>query len=437
MDDDKTTPEPTTPEDKQTAPLVALFNTMLDKRESSLLQSIEKQVASLGERKPPPEVREVLDDNGQPKAKPVERGNGGLISRNQPTDPLYRRMPEEVREYRNADTDYWMAQWIRGDSAKDPAVKALAAAKLDDVFGRADTLEGAAGADGAISDGTGGALLPRPLEAVVLIARDRVSKMRRFAMPVQMTRQTHTVPTIGAFTAYATAEAATATQGEGTIAEVQLTANKWQVKAIASREILEDTPYNLVSIYSQKAGSALGAFEEAQFWRTGNGTAPNASAFAAGTAYAETTSGALGFVDVSTMYYNVGQQYRGAGAWFADSDVLGMLHRVVDAVNGRPFYQGLMDGPRALTDDPDAVGTLLGKPVYEVDTTAGTIHFGDVSALYAVGSRAGIRSRTSEHALFTSDKVVWLWDERADGINVDTVAVQTATGITSATAAAS
>jgi hypothetical protein len=30
--------------------------------------------------------------------------------------------------------------------------------------------------------------------------------------------------------------------------------------------------------------------------------------------------------------------------------------------------------------------------------------------------------------------VIWLWEERVDGVNIDTVAAQTVSGITSATA---
>ena len=131
------------------------------------------------------------------------------------------------------------------------------------------------------------------------------------------------------------------------------------------------------------------------------------------------------------MYHTLPQVYRAGAAWFAESSVLQAMSGVRDG-NGRPFYQGLGDAPRAITDDAGAQGTLLGKPVYEVDATAGTIHFADLGALYIVGTRKGITLRVSEHVGFTAGQIHWIWEQRFDGNNVDTSAGQTCTGITAA-----
>jgi HK97 family phage major capsid protein len=213
---------------------------------------------------------------------------------------------------------------------------------------------------------------------------------------------------------------------------VQLTARKAAARGILTLEMLEDADANVVSFMTTRAGMSLGALQEAQYWRTGTGTAPNISAFAAGTTYTPaTTATALDFTSVIDAYYTCPQVYRANAAWYSEASVLQLLMLVRDG-NGRAFYQGLTERPAPITDDPNAVGTILGKPVYEVDATAGTIHFGDMNALYLIGTRQGIMARMSEHVGFATGTVQFIWEQRYDGINVDTSACQTITGITSA-----
>jgi HK97 family phage major capsid protein len=356
---------------------------------------------------------------------------------------IYREHGDELRQWRKPEIDHWAAEWIRGDFYKNHAQKALAVEKLDGLCPqfRADTLEGVAGADGAISTGTGGALIPRPLEQAVMIARDRVAKMRRFANSFTMTRQTHTLPTAGAMTAAMAGEATTAAQGEGTFAEVQFTAKKGQVKAVASLEMLEDAAVQLVSIYTQRAGGALGVLEDNQFFADGDGAGNNISSKLDGTAYAETTATFLGYLDVVGIYYSVPQVYRDNGIWLASPNVLQFMTNLADdsggAGLGRPFYVGLTDQLGAITDDRGQQGTILRRPVFEVPFGDGFIGFGDVRAAYTIGTRQGITVSSSEHFLFDTQRVMWLFTQRFDGNDVDAVAFQKAAGITSATTARS
>jgi HK97 family phage major capsid protein len=366
-------------------------------------------------------VPEIQNRNGEPVIR--------LVS---PTEHLYDRMTPEERKWRDPESDHHMAEELRALATGDRARLFAAHSALAAKFGRTNTLEGTPGASGALATGTGGSLISRPLEAVVLIARDKVSKMPRFASSFTMTKQTHTVPTAGSMTTYQTSEGGTTTQGEPEYSAVQLSAVKTGARGVVSLEQLEDSDVNVVTVMTTRAGMAIGAAQEAQYWRTGDGTAPNISAFAAGTTYTPSaTATALDFTSVSDAYYTLPQVYRENSAWYAASNVLGLMNIVRDG-NGRAFYQGLGDGPRPLTDDSTAVGTLMGRPVYEVDATAGTIHFGDLSQLYIIGSRAGITARMSEHAQFAAGLVEFIWEQRYDGNNVDTSACQTITGITSA-----
>lgn len=382
------------------------------------------------------EIAEVLGGLDIPDRSQVpdlgpNRKETASVRCSSPTEPIYRRMSAEEREWRNPDSDHWNAEWLRGHALGDHGRMLHAQAKLEGLFGRADLTEGAAGAAGALSTGTGGPLIPRPLEAVVMIARDRVAKMRRFATIYQMTRQQHTIPTAGAMTAAMAAEGTTAAQGEPTIASVALVAQKGQAKAIATKELLDDAAVNLINVFATRGGGALGVLEDNQFFRLGDGTAPNITKIT-GTTYNEVSSGELKYTDVLGMYFGVGQQYRDAAVWFVAANVLQLMSNVRDG-QGRPIYQGLTDTPGPITDDPTAVGTVMRKRVYEVPFSNGEIWFGDPMAVYAIGQRQGIEVEVSPHVLFETDRIMWKITQRFAGNNVDTVAARYATGITSAT----
>lgn len=356
----------------------------------------------------------------------------GTIPQSNPTEPIYRHMSEELREWRNPDSDHYMAEWLKGVYHKDHGRRLEAEAKLDGMFGRADLHEGTVGASGALATGTGGSLAPRPLESVVLISRDRVAKMRRFSSLMTMTAQTHTIPTAAAMTAGMVAEGSTQGEGNPTVASVQISAMKGQVKAIVSEELLADAAANLVSALATRAGGALGVLEDNQTFRLGSGTAPNTVKID-GNAFTETTSGILPYSDVLSMYYSVPQEYRDQAIWMVAANVLQLMSNVRDG-QGRPFYQGLTDVPGALTDDSGQVGAILRRPVFEVPFSDGDIWFGDPKAAYVLGTRQGITVKASEHVNFTSDEIMWKWTQRFGGINVDhTAAAEYAKGITSAT----
>jgi HK97 family phage major capsid protein len=345
-------------------------------------------------------------------------------------------MPEEMREWRNPDSDHYMAEWIRGLTRRDYGRMALAEEKLDGMFGRATLTEGVVVAAGAESTGTAGPYIPRPLEAVVSIARDRVAKGRRFATIIQMTRQNHQIPTAGAMTAYMVAESTSGTQGEGSAGSVDLIAKTGVVKAIVTKEVLDDSAVNVINLFAVRGGGALGVLEDNQIFKDGTtGALPTGNDIQrlSGTTFSEATSTILGFSDVVGMYFGVPQEYRDNAVWLASSNVLQLMSAEMDAANGRPLYAGLVDAPRPMTDDRTALGTLMGRPVYQVPLTAGDIWFGDMAAQYALGVRQGIMVEVSEHVRFAEREVMFLISQRFAGANIDSSASQYAAGITSTT----
>lgn len=351
-----------------------------------------------------------------------------------PTERLYRSMPEEVRRIRNPDSDHWMAEFVRGVITNNVPQHREADAKLNEMFGRADTLEGAADAAGGFAGGTGGVLLPRPLENLVAIARDRVAKMARYATTYMMTAQEHNIPTGNAVTCHMVGEATSPlTQGEPTYAQVPLIARRAAAKVILGNDFLEDAAINIVNFITMRGGAALGAKEDAQFFKEGSTgvAAPNVVRLG-GTAYAEISTGEFKYADAVSMYSSLQQEYRAGARWFISPSVIALLANVRDG-NGRPFYQGLLERPTYLADEPGAVGVLLGHPAHEVQLTSGDIWFGDPAATYAIGRRHGIRVDVSREFLFDTFRTIFLIHQRFAGQNVDTAAAQLCSGITSAT----
>jgi len=411
------------------------------REKESDIMSLVKNIVSEEKAAWRQEIRDELGDLRKPITKPADDehvadfGNRGdqRIFCASPTERLYARMPEEERQWRNPDSDHWGAEFLRGQWKNNPGLMALASDKLREMFGRTALAEGAgAPATGAFAAGSG-ELLPRPLEAIVLINRDRTSKMRRWAQHFTMTTQVHTVPTAAAMTAYMTAEGATATDGNPTIASVGLNAQKGQVTAIASVEIMRDTAVNLINMWAKRGGGALGILEDNQFFKEGDGSPPNISAFLAGTGYSEKTANEFKFYDTNLMYFSVAQEYRQNAVWMMDAATLRLFTQLQDASADKQFYLGLTDLPGPITDDPTAEGTLFRRPVYEVPFTAGTVWFGDPTAAYIIGTVDGLVSAVSDQVKFAEDQVMWKLTQRFDGNNIDAAASQVATGITSVT----
>jgi HK97 family phage major capsid protein len=366
-------------------------------------------------------VPEIYHNPRESKGTAMARG---------PVDHLYTRLSEAEQQWRNPDSDHWCVDWLRGNLAKDYGRMLNASKKLEGIYGRAVMTEGFAGAGGAVSTGTGGELVPRPLEQVIYIARDKLAKMRRFATIYPMTAQQHNIPTAGSMTAAVVSEATGAAQSEPDVAQVALEAMVFGVQARVTRELLADAPaMTVMNVISTRAGSGLASLEDAEFFKEGTGTRPHVTKLS-GTGYALTTATALAFTDMLGIYHTLGQQYRDNAVWFISSSVLQLLSNVRDG-NGRQFYEGLVDRPGPITDDAGAIGTILRKPVYEVDLTSGDIWFGDPSQ-YAIGQRQGIEMDVSYEAQFLRRQVCIMVTERVAGNNTDTSAAQYTTAIASA-----
>lgn len=402
---------------------------------ASVIKSIMAATATETERKILTKFQSAFEElkKVDPQARPnANSGDRASLSPrpNSNYSALYRQLDPAMRELRSPDFDHWAKQWFVAKYRGDHAGLIEASVKLNEGWGqRADILEGAADSGGGIGAGTGADLLPHPLGQVIMTARDKVNKIRRFALPAQMTSQTLQIPTFGAVTSYMVTEGATATQGEPDPGSVMFRANKMQAYAIASNEFVDDTAFNVVTLLANRAGSSLGALEDVQAG-TSNGSAPNISAALTGGNVAETTSTQLGFVDLRLLYFAVPQEYRDGAIWLGDANMMSGISSFVDST-GKPILQAFIDPPAPVTDDPGAIGTIFGKRVYEFPLAAGILFFGNVGAGYVWASRAGITAEVSRDVLFASDRTAWKFTQRIDGNVVDQAGMKQAAGITS------
>jgi HK97 family phage major capsid protein len=400
------------------AAIAALIESAVANREAQILDDVKGKIQDLAK----PRGEDIPEIHGQP------RTGGSVQPRvNSNVTRLYGQLSADEREWRSPDADHWYKHWLVAFLHKNRESMFRADAELEKIFGRAEILEGAPDTGGGIGAGTGADLLPHPLGQVVMTARDRVNKIRRLAQPVQLTTQTLQLPTFGAVQSYMTAEGATSTQDEPDPSNVLFRANKAQAYAVASKEFVRDSAFNVVNLLAVRAGGSLGALEDTQAG-TSSGTAPSISAKLAGGNVDEATSTELRLVDLISLYFAVGQAYRAGAVWLGDAAMLTGISGMLDT-NGRPILNSVIESTRVITDDPNAEGTIFRKPVFEFPLAAGIIFFGNVRAGYVWASRQGIEVEASEHVLFATDKIAFKFTERVDGNIVDAVAMKQMAGI--------
>lgn len=400
------------------------------------VNAFARQVEAARSRKPPIETK---PDGDESRGESFDRGVRfvGLAS-----DPLYRRMergktPDEIQEFRaarNQGMDGLAKQWVHAIEYGNVGERVRLYAEINDRWmktlgiSRASLLEGLPTGENPLSAGSGAELLPLPMAGMLIVERDKASKFRGLVTEFPMTAQVSRIPILPTAAASARLENAAYTDNTPTADSALLTAKDIGVMFSAGRNFLEDSSFNIVNQLTVVAGGAIGYKEDTMICTA----TANAGEFTQGltaatiTDIAETTANTLGFVDVVNLFYAVPEQYRNGACFFAGSTVLAGLTKLLD-LNGRPILLNGMDAPRALNDqDPNCVGTILGKRVYDVPLPATTptanLIFGD-PRWYALGTRTGIRVDT-DRVVSTGNRQ-WVIDERADGRVIPTSAVGT------------
>jgi HK97 family phage major capsid protein len=418
-------------------------------RDTAVLAEVTRQIRASMEV--PPENRPPLAPAGtQPGPTPPARVGLSLapamadMLRRSNASAVYGGLNRQMRNthgeayaqehmlWRSPMSDGWVAEWVAGLHQHDIERCRVAARMIDSHYrelgrstpGAAGDLYRAAFVEGTITGNvTGGnasPLIPQPLANLVILARDRFSKIRSLAQIVQMgAGRTIRVPAMGRATAAIFAEGAGAPEGSAVPTEPVMQKRKLGVMFHASDEVVEDTPFNLVTIFSQRAGEAIGAGEDIEFTKTasvlvsasiGQGTAGAAVGGYPDPTPASATALAIGHF--YSLYYSLPAQYRGTASWFMGDAMCARASALLDAVGGRPLLQDANAPVNAVGDAPGNEGAIFRRPLFSVPLADGIIVFADAS-YYGVADAGGITAKVED--LPASDNTKWYFRERTDG----------------------
>lgn len=342
-------------------------------------------------------------------------------------DPIFKRT-------RNPRLDEGVKRWLelthRG--YREQADRLCAEINDDYLNQRAALLEGTADADSGLAQGTGVGLVPLPLSTNIVTARNKASKMRRIVSRFPMQSQTQRIPNIPVVTADTRAENVAYSDATPGGDDLLLTSKLLGVLFSASGEFLQDAAINIVSLLTERAGSAIGQAEDVQIWQSTGATADFTEGLyhsTAGTGMAavttcaittnSSTSGVAVYADVVALYYGVSEPYRREAAYFATGPTLEKI-AALQSTNGNPILQGLVNAPVPFNDvDPDAAGRIFGKPVYEVPIIDDDLLVFGNPLWYAFGERTGIMVRSD--VTVTTNLTQWVIEERVDGRTIPTL----------------
>lgn len=341
------------------------------------------------------------------------------------TDYLYDRMPAEVRKHRSPKIDRDMKRWLRSmvPSTRDPVTTQLVLREYGatDEFGNLARGDRAVIAEGTptsgVYAGTGGALIPLPVAAGVMLQLHREAKFRHFVTLFTSPTAVLRTSSFSKATAAMVAESAIAAEGSPAATAILLTKKKMQVNIYVTVEELEDAAINLVGVLTERAGSALAELEDDQI-ATSSGTPPafTSSFDLAGiTSVAEAAAGVLTFADVIKLWFALPQPYRLNSIFFANSDVLTLLSQLAPT-GGRQYFVPNVAAAGVLGDPAAAasIGTIFNRPVLEVGTDAQGLYLGD-PRYYALLTSPGVSLRVLDQSQSATDTIEFRFTTREDG----------------------
>lgn len=370
-------------------------------------------------RLPTPEVERIGDVVEGRVARTVTDAREYLYAR------LFRQHPE-LKGHRDPRSDADMARWIRAITfRRDPACLIEWERRDAEALKRADLLDGTTTATSGLSQGTAGPFIPLPLHNQIVLLRDRAAVIRPFCRVVTSPALTLRVPKATVATVAMANEGAVAAQGEPTTGSILLTKRKMQATFQASEESMLDSAFNVVSYFTERAGSAMGYYEDLEICTANGSTGPTSSSlnFTGSlehpndsqtiTAYTEATSTVITYGDMLGIWFGVGKQYRNNSTWLMNTTTLAIVSQLDDA-NGRPIFAPAGSPGLPVSDVPGATGVIFGRPVLEVPLSDGNIFFADMSYYFILeGERMSMK--TTDAASWSADTIDFKMTNRIDG----------------------
>jgi HK97 family phage major capsid protein len=222
----------------------------------------------------------------------------------------------------------------------------------------------------------------------------------------------------GHSTAAIVAEAATIGTSDPVFSQASLGAFKYGVLVQVSRELLDDTGFDLQGYLAEETGRALGNALGAHLV-VGSGT-NQPRGITQDSSLGVTTATAVAGVptadEILNLQYSVTTPYRNRGVYLMKDTSVATIRKFKDASGAYVWGEGINGG---------ANPTLWGKPVFldpfmpAMGLNSKSIIFGDLSR-YFVRLAGGVRFERSDEFAFNADLVTFRALLRADGALIDT-----------------
>lgn len=215
------------------------------------------------------------------------------------------------------------------------------------------------------------------------------------------------------------AEAAALGGTDPAFAQRSLGAYKYGQIVLVSRELIDDSAFDMPGFIARVAGRNVGLALGAHLV-TGTGTnQPTGVVTSAttGVTGGAGVSGAFTADNLIDLMFSVTSPYRDSSSagWLVKDATLGAIRKLKDGA-GRYLFE-----PAAVVGAPD---NFLGKPIKSDPNVAGvalgakSVVFGDFSA-YFVRMAGGVRFERSDEYAFNTDQVAFRAIIRADGVTAD------------------
>ena len=236
-----------------------------------------------------------------------------------------------------------------------------------------------------------------------------------------------TVPTSLAYsTAVRLDEGQGLTESDNTFASVTLNAYKYGLYTQATKELLEDSSFNIEAYIAERSGVAIAEATGADFVAGDGSDDPN------GLINGSTTSdlaaaGVVTFDDLIDAQHAIVSKYRPGAAWIMADSTIASVRKLQDS-NDQYIWQ-----PAVVAGEPDRI---LGAPVFTdpavealgTDNNSVAV-YGDIAKGYIVRVAGGVSIERSDEVGFLNDLVTWKITTRVDGEIVDNGAFVVVTDI--------
>lgn len=265
------------------------------------------------------------------------------------------------------------------------------------------------------TDADGGFLAPNVLWTAIVDFLEDAAVMRRIARVIDMTgmnaNELDVTSIIGNPSASWTGENVDKSTSSMTFAQQSLTPYKLSVILTMSMELVEDTPFNLVSLATQKLAEAIAVEEDRAFFTgSGSGRPTGLNSY---TLRGQNWGDVAPTYDmVNALYWRLPQQYRNNAVWVANGRLLEGLSSVKDT-SGLPIFKELITQPGFMG--------LKGRPVFEQnDLESTSLFFGDFREGYYIATKGGLRINVSDTASINANGGhVSFWQRNLIGIRAE------------------